>query len=130
MRYLVCLIVGLVIGAIAASTFVNATAQREAWPRGIMNVMQHELGNARAAARAQQCNTPAAREASAHLQLLASDIEPALLAPGSKDRVFSQYASDLRNALTKWDTSVDCARQAAALTTVANACEACHRDYR
>ena len=130
MRYLVCLIVGLVIGAIAASTFVNATAQREAWPRGIMNVMQHELGNARMAARAQQCATPAVQAASAHLQLLTADIEPALLAPGTKDRVFSQYASDLRRALSQWDTGVDCVRQGAALTVVANACEACHRDYR
>ncbi len=130
MRYLVCLIVGLLIGAIAASTFVNATAQREAWPRGIMNVMQHELGNARAAARAQQCATPAVPAASAHLRLLVADIEPSLLAPGTKDRVFSQYASDLRDALAKWDTSADCAHQGAALTTVANACEACHRDYR
>lgn len=130
MRYLVCLIVGLLIGAIAASTFVNATAQREAWPRGIMNVMQHELGNARTAARAQLCATPAVPAASAHLQLLAADIEPSLLDPGTKDRVFSQYASDLRRVLSQWDTSADCARQGAALTTVANACEACHRDYR
>ncbi len=130
MRYLVCLIVGLVVGAIAVSTFVNATAQREAWPRGVMNVMQHVLGNARTAARAQQCATPAMLSAATHLQLLATDIEPALLAPGSKDRVLSQYASDLRRAVSQWNASADCAQQGAALTVVANACEACHRDYR
>ena len=130
MRYLVCLIVGFAIGAIAASTAVNAIARRDAWPRGVMNVMQHELGSARAAARTQQCAAPAVRTASAHLQLLASDIEPALLAPGTKDRVFSQYASDLRDALRKWDVDADCAHQSEALTVVANACEACHRDYR
>ncbi|MEP7096479.1 MAG: hypothetical protein ABI748_02345 [Dokdonella sp.] len=130
MRYLVCLIVGLVVGAITASTFVNATAQREAWPRGIMNVMQHELGNARTATRARQCATPTMQSAASHLQLLATDIEPALLAPGTKDRVFSQYASDLRAALAKWNANADCAQQGAALTVVANTCEACHRDYR
>jgi hypothetical protein len=130
MRFLVCLIVGLAVGAIAASTFVNATAQRDAWPRGVMNVMQHELVSARAAARTQRCASSSVRTASAHLQLLASDIEPALLAPGTKDRVFSQYASDLRSALAKWDTGADCARQGDALTVIANACEACHRDYR
>ena len=108
----------------------RTAAQREAWPRGIMNVMQHELGSARSAARAPQCVLPTLQAASTHLHLLASDIEPALLAPGTKDRVFSKYASDLRGALTKWDTSADCASQGAALTSIANACEACHRDYR
>ena len=130
MRYLICLIAGLVIGAMVTSTFVNATAQREAWPRGIMNVMQHELAAARSAARTPQCAVPTLQTASTHLQLLAGDIEPALLAPGTKDRVFSQYASDLRGALAKWNTRADCASQGAALTSVANACEACHRDYR
>jgi hypothetical protein len=77
-----------------------------------------------------QCASPVVRSASAHLQLLASDIEPALLAPGTKDRVFGQYASDLRDALRKWDVGADCAHQSEALTVVANACEACHRDYR
>ncbi|GAA0704033.1 hypothetical protein [Dokdonella soli] len=130
MRYLVCLIVGLAIGAIVASMTVNAFARRDAWPRGLMNVMQHELVDARAAARSGQCAAPATRNSAAHLQLIADDLERALLAPGTKDRVLSQYASDFRAAVAQWDSSADCARQTAALTTVANACDACHRDYR
>lgn len=130
MRYVICLLIGLVIGAISASTFINASAQREAWPRGIMNVMQHELVNARKTARSPQCATATLQSAASHLHLLAADIEPALLAPGVKDRVFSQYASDLKHALSQWDTSSACERQSAALTTIANSCEACHRDYR
>lgn len=130
MRYLISLIVGALIGAIAGSTFSSAMAQRDAWPRGIMNVMQHELGNARSAARARPCAAPVLTTASAHLHLLSSDIEPALLAPDTKDRVFSKYASDLRSALAKWDTSAPCADQGAALATVANACDTCHREYR
>lgn len=130
MRYLVCLIAGVVLGAIAASTLGNISARRNAWPRGLMNVMQHELGDARAAARAGRCIGPDMPAASTHLRLLADDIQPALLAPGTRDRVFSQYSSDLRTTLAKWDTGADCARQGEALTAVANACEACHRDYR
>jgi hypothetical protein len=130
MRYLVCLIIGLAIGALAASMFANVAARRAAWPRGIMNVMQQALGSARTAARSGHCKTRSVPSDSAHLHLLAGDLEPALLAPGSKDRVFSQYATDLRTALEKWDTNADCARQGEALTAVANACEACHRDYR
>jgi hypothetical protein len=130
MRYLVCLVAGIALGAMVASMMVNASALRNAWPRGVMNVMQHELGDAREAARVGKCDAAATQSASAHLRLLASDIEPALLAPGAKDQTFSKYASDLRDALTKWNIGADCAQQADSLTTIAHTCDACHRDYR
>ena len=130
MRYLVCLIAGLFLGALAASMAVNAVARRHAWPRAVMNVMQHELGDARSAAHEKRCQLPATREAAAHLRLLANDIEPALLPPGVKDPVFAKYTSDLRDALARWNTDADCARQGEALSAVAHTCDACHRDYR
>ena len=130
MRYLVCLITGLVLGAVVASMVVDAVAQRHAWPRGLMNVMQHDLVDARNAARAGQCQANVAQAISPQLALLASDIERAVLAPGAKDRVFSQYASDMRATIAKWNPGADCAQQGAVLTEVANACDACHRDYR
>lgn len=130
MRYFLCLILGLVIGAILASTAGQAFSRRHAWPRAVMNVMQHELGAARTASQTGRCTDPAMASAAAHLNLLAADIEAALLAPGAKDRVLSQYASDMRATVAKWDTTADCARQGEALTAVANACDACHRDYR
>lgn len=130
MRYLICLIVGLFAGALMANMAGNAIALRHAWPRGLMNVMQHQLIDARSSARAGKCMEPAMPNAAAHLQLLATDIEPALLDPGVKDRVFSQYASEMRDTIAHWDPKTDCAQQAEALTKIANACEACHRDYR
>lgn len=130
MRYLICLIVGLLAGAMMANMASNAIALRHAWQRGLMNVMQHELVDARSAARAGMCMAPTMPAAAAHLQLLATDLEPALLAPDAKDRVFSQYASEMRDTIAHWDPKADCALQAEALTKVANACEACHRDYR
>ena len=130
MRYLVCLIVGLAIGAITASIATNALARRHAVARGLMNLMQHELGAARGAVRANQCTAPAIGAAAAHLRLLAADVEPVLLGPGGADRVFSQYAGDLRDAIAKWNPAAACPQQAAALTEVAHACDACHRDYR
>ena len=130
MRYLVCLVAGLALGAMVASMIVNASALRNAWPRGVMNVMQHELGDAREAAHVGKCKAATTQSASAHLRLLAGDIEPALLAPGVKDHAFSKYASDLRDALTRWDTAADCPHQAESLTAVAHACDACHRVYR
>jgi hypothetical protein len=130
MRYLVCLFVGLIAGALLASIASSAMARRHAWPRSLMTVMQHDLVDARAAARSGQCKEPANADAAARLRLLAGDLERALLPAGTKDRVLSQYAGDMRATLAKWDTGADCARQTEALTAVANACDACHRDYR
>jgi len=130
MRYLLCLIVGLIAGAIVAGSAGQALSRRHAWPRALMTVMQHELGAARTAAQTGQCRTPDVTDAAARLRLLAKDLEPALLAPDARDRVFSQYAADLRATVAQWDTGADCARQGEALTAVANACDACHRDYR
>jgi hypothetical protein len=130
MRYLICLLIGLFVGAITATMLANALQQRHPWSRGLMNVMQHELGDARTAAKGNACATPAMQSSAAHLRLLAGDLDRALLAPGAKDRVLSQYIGDFGKTLSAWDPAADCARQAEALTAIANACEACHRDYR
>jgi hypothetical protein len=130
MRYLICLIVGLLAGALMANMGGSAIAARHAWPRGLMNVMQHELVDARSSVRAGTCSAPSNTAAAAHLQLIGADLERALLPPGTKDRVFSQYANEMRAAIDQWDPKAACPRQAESLTTIANACEACHRDYR
>ena len=130
MRYLICLLVGLLAGAIVSGMFSGAMQRRNAWPRALMNVMQHELGAARSAARSDTCAAPAQGASAEHLRLVAGDLDAALLAPGTKDRVLSQYIGDFRKAVAAWDANAACPRQAEALTTIANACEACHRDYR
>ncbi len=130
MRYLVCLIVGALIGTLLTMSVVGALQRHNVWPRALMNVMQHELRDARDAVQRPDCSATVLHPARTRLQLLADDVERAALAPGVKDRVFSQYANDLRERLAQWDTDAACARQSAALTTVANACDSCHRDYR
>ncbi|MBN8726170.1 MAG: hypothetical protein J0H15_00500 [Xanthomonadales bacterium] len=130
MRYLVCLVVGLLFGAIAASMLVGALSRRDAWPRAVMTVMQHELGAARNAVQAGTCQGEASRAAHARLELLATDIERSVLPPGTRDRVFSQYADQLATAIAAWDPGAGCAEQASRLAAVAQACDACHRDYR
>ncbi len=130
MRYLVVLIVGLLAGAILAGMFANTMQRRNVFPRALMNVMQHELGSARDAARSGACTTPAQQRAAEYLRLVGSDLEGTLLAAGTKDRVLSQYASDFGRTVAAWNAADACPQQAEALTAVANACEACHRDYR
>ncbi|HEY6984623.1 MAG TPA: hypothetical protein VH375_00960 [Rhodanobacteraceae bacterium] len=130
MRYLVCLFGGLLIGALIAVTVANILRQRDAWPRAIMNVMQHEVAQLRDLAHDGRCAGPESTEAIVHLELMASDIEPALLAPGARDPVFSRYAADLRKKLSAFRAVTECPARGAALTDISNACEACHRDYK
>jgi hypothetical protein len=130
MRYVIVLVVGLLAGAIVSGMFNSAMQRRNAFARALMNVMQHELGSARAAVRAGQCAAPSQQRAAEHLRLLGGDLEAALLADGTNDRVLSQYATDFGKATAAWNPAGACPTQAEALTTIANACEACHRDYR
>jgi hypothetical protein len=130
MRYLVCLIGGALLGALVAVTIANILGQRNAYPRALMNVMQHDLGHARDLVHADQCSTPDANATAEHLNLIAADVEPALLAPGAHDRVFSQYASDLRDAVAAFAAAPDCPARTQALTKIGHACDACHRDYK
>ena len=130
MRYLVCLIGGAILGALVAVTIANLLGQRNAYPRALMNVMQFQLGRARDLVHAGQCATPEAHAAAERLVLIAGEVEPALLAPGAHDRVFSQYASDLREAVAAFAAAADCPARAEAVTRIGHACDACHRDYK
>lgn len=130
MRYLVCLIGGALLGALLAITIGNVLRERDAWPRAVMTVMQNELNRGRDLAHDQHCAATDTAPVATHLELMSSDIEPLLQPPGSHDRVFSQYASDLRDAIGGYKSAADCAAERAALTKISNACDACHRDYK
>lgn len=130
MRYLLCLLVGLLAGALLASTAASALHRRNAVPRALMTLMQHELAQARTATRAPACAPASTPSAQVDLRRLAGDLERTVLAPGTHDRVFVQYADDLRAAIARWDPAAACAAQAQALVDIGHACEACHRDYR
>jgi hypothetical protein len=130
MRYLVCLIGGALLGALIAVTIANVLGQRNAYPRALMNVMQHDLGRARDLVHGPKCTTAEANAVAEHLRLIAGDVEPALLAPGAHDRVLSQYASDLRDAVAAFAAAPDCPARTQAVTKIGHACDACHRDYK
>ena len=57
MRQLVLFLIGLFVGAAAAFVAARSLAQRDAWPRGLMAVLQHELGELRRAERAGRCTS-------------------------------------------------------------------------
>jgi len=127
MRFVVCLFVGLLIGAIGATTATSIVRQRHAYPRALMTLMQHELAAARDAARSGTCSDNPRHIAT--LAMLANDIPRAVPQNDPPERVFVQYVDDLRKQIARAPVA-DCRTQIQALTDVANACEACHRDYR
>lgn len=130
MRYLLCLVGGALFGALLAMTAAGALQRRHAWPRAIMVVMQHELGEARENARRDRCPEATMRDARTHLAVLSNDLERALLAGDAKDRVFGKYAQDLRASVAAWNPAATCPLQAESLSRIAQDCDACHRDYR
>ena len=129
MRLVVCLVIGLLVGAISAATLASIMSQRNAYPRALMRVLQHQLGSARDAAREQACEGNPGRLAM--LDPLASDIASAFAPDAGRERVFRQYVEDLRRQVDRArQEHGGCAAQNQALADIANACEACHRDYR
>ncbi|HEY6544043.1 MAG TPA: hypothetical protein VIZ64_04035 [Dokdonella sp.] len=130
MRYLLCLLLGALVGALLASTAASALQRRNEVPRALMTLMKHDFAAARNGARASDCSVPSLAAARTRLDRSAADIEHRVLAPAAKDRVFAQYAADLRGAIARWDASSACALQVQALTDIGHACDACHRDYR
>jgi hypothetical protein len=127
MRYLVCLVLGLLIGAVCAITAANILARRDAYPKGLMTVMQHALKAANATAGKPECVNGDPNLGK--LALLSADIQTALPGDGTPDRVFDKYVGDLQQATASALAST-CSERSEALTGVKNSCDACHRDYR
>lgn len=127
MRYVIVLAIGVLVGTLCALTAANVLGQRHAYPKAVMRLLQRQLGDARSAAVDGGCADNARRFVL--LAAVTDEIGRALPSSAGPDRVFDQYLDDLRRAVSV-AASADCRAQPAALTDVANACEACHRDYR
>lgn len=126
MRLAILFALGLAIGAIATTNIVSALRQRDAYPRGLMNVMQHDLGTLREAARAQRCDARAAASLN-QLRGLAGGIEAAVYGNDPPEPAFADYARKLRDAIP---TTLECKGLQHATDRMGAACDACHRQYR
>lgn len=129
MRQALLLLLGLVMGAIATANIGSVLRQRDAYPRGLMQVMQHDAAALRQAARSNRCD---ATTTSALQQLhgLSAGIENAVYGndvSNPPDPPFAEYAKRLRAALP---AELDCKTLPQALRQVDRACDDCHREYR
>ncbi|MDE2178695.1 MAG: hypothetical protein KGJ50_10390 [Xanthomonadaceae bacterium] len=131
MRSLILLVLGIAIGAIAALQVSTAWRQRDAYPRGVMAVMQHHLGALHQAVVAKQC--PLAQSA-LHLdwlQRMAGTIPDALPQYGH-DAHFQDFVHRLQGEIRRTQSPLPgtCGALEPRIRAIGGACEACHAEYR
>lgn len=129
MRALLILIAGLLIGALVAFSAANALYQRNAWPRGVMAVLQHHLGELRRLQRRSDC---APAKTALHFQRLAqtgADIVPAFADEKPDFHDQARRFVDTSSRLGA-DAPPDCQALDQALQHSSDACESCHLRYR
>jgi len=127
MRQIILLVLGVAIGAAGGISVVNTLRQRDAYPRGLMDVMQHHYAALRDGARHGRCES-----AAAHLHLLhelSVEIGTAVYGEDIPDSPFREFESRLRDALVA-PASGDCKALAPQLEKIGAACDDCHRQYR
>ena len=127
MRQIILLVVGLVVGAAAGISVVNTLRQRDAYPRGLMDVMQHHYAGLREDARRGHCE-----QSVQHLDILrrlAEEIGPAMYGEDIPDAPFREFESRLTENLSP-NPSSDCKILVPLVQKIGAACDACHRQYR
>lgn len=127
MRQIILLVVGLVVGAAAGISVVNMLHQRDAYPRGLMDVMQHHYASLRDDVRRGRCEQSAQHVDT--LRSLAEEIGPAMYGEDIPDAPFREFESRLADALST-STPRDCKALASQVQKIGAACDACHRQYR
>lgn len=131
MRYLTLLGLGLLLGVIGASTVVNALARRDAYARGVMNVLQHHYGDLRERLRDAKCATVDATGQRGMLAALTEEIAPSQYGSAAPDAPFREYTDRLRSAVADLPQQpAACSTLAPVITRIGNACDSCHRQYR
>jgi len=127
MRQIVLLVVGLVVGAAAGISIANMLRQRDAYPRGLMDVMQHHYAGLRDDVRRGRCE-----QSAQHVNILRSlvdEIGPAMYGEDIPDAPFREFESRLADALST-STPRDCKMLAPQVQKIGDTCDACHRQYR
>ena len=130
MRHLILFVLGIAVGAFGAVSVVNTLRQRDAYPRGLMNVMQHHQALLHQELRRNRCDAKTTAPALVVLVQSANDLEEAVYPDAIADAPFREYAQKLRDTVTSASASTDCPTLASSVSKISAACDACHRQYR
>jgi len=93
MRTLLLALLAAVIGALAAVQVVGALRQRDAYPRGVMDVMAEHAGALDQAVRAQRCSAEVTSQNLAMLVTMSGEI-PRAFPDLMQDKQFARFAQD------------------------------------
>lgn len=129
MRNLILLLLGIAVGAAGAASIVDAMNKRDAYARGVMNVMQHHLGSLRDGVRRGQCGDQTAADLE-RLRTLASEIDSAVYPDDIPDAPFREYSGKLRDILQQTPDRADCPTLKTFAEKIGATCDECHRQYR
>ena len=132
MKQIVLLLVGVLVGAVGAVIVSNALRARDAYPRGVMDVMQHHYGGLRENLRAQRCDAHKSQLALTQMRALSNEIEPAMYPDSTPESAFREFDARLRDALDAGIAAApaDCAALVPIAEKVGKVCEECHQQYR
>ncbi len=130
MRYILVLLVGGLAGALIALSVLNALRPAQAFPRGVMAVMQHHLQGLNADIKAARCDAADPRLQT--LARVARDIPPAFLPTGGDDALFRRYSEQLaaRIDAALAAPAADCGQLTEQVGQIGDGCKACHRDFK
>ncbi len=132
MKLLILFFIGLLVGAMGATMVVNTLRQRDAYARGLMDVMQHDFVYLREELRSKHCDEAMSAHALAQLRALAPDTDSAIFPDSIADAPFREFSSRLTTALDAAASSApaDCAALAPHVQSIGKACDECHQRYR
>jgi len=131
MRYVLMLVLGIAIGALAMSQIGKILAARDAYPRGVMAVMQQHYGALRRALAGPVCKAADNQANLAWVAQMSTQINPALN-PQAADLRFDRYVRKLHAniAAAQAIAPADCPALRPAVQRIGAACTACHQVYR
>jgi hypothetical protein len=132
MRSIVLLVLGLVIGALGAVKVSNVLAMRDAYPRGVMSVMQHHLGTLDQDLQQGNCPAPATQMHLERLQAMQVEIVPAFAGDVGAKPDFQKHARKLEQSIARGLAAApaDCPALGKVVSDIGGSCKSCHQIYR
>jgi cytochrome c556 len=132
MKLLILFLIGLLAGAMGATVVVNTLRARDAYARGLMDVMQHNYAQLRENLRAKRCDAPASAHAIGQMRALAPDIDQAIFADATPEASFREFSTRFATTLDAAATAApgDCAALAPHVQSIGKVCDDCHQQYR
>jgi hypothetical protein len=128
-RGIVMAVLGLMLGAFLGNGIARSTAQRHQHTRAVMGLAQFHLERLTAAAKSGECAS--FNQQRERLLQVYDELLQAFPLAYTQDREFHLRADALQQALRHGDgTAGSCTGAVADSKTIADACEACHREYR